>query len=117
MSETPFLLILLEKHGVSEQRIAAREKLSRLLQNQLQDLSTDVYDELKRRTDGAQGMCPFFRLSLPHHNRKLTTTDTHTKQDLKNNHIGPMSGSREKNEVEEQWNYACIKVLRAGSRM
>jgi len=40
---------------VSEQRIAAREKLSRLLQNQLQDLSTDVYDELKRRTDTAQG--------------------------------------------------------------
>lgn len=47
--------MLLEKHGVSEQRIAAREKLSRLLQNQLQDLSTDVYDELNRRTDGAQG--------------------------------------------------------------
>jgi len=47
--------VLLEKHGVSEQRIAAREKLSRLLQNQLQDLSTDVYDELNRRTDGAQG--------------------------------------------------------------
>ncbi|KAF9302440.1 hypothetical protein BGZ74_005340, partial [Mortierella antarctica] len=46
--------ILKEKHGVSEQRIAAREKLSRLLQNQLQDLSTDVYDELNRRTDGAQ---------------------------------------------------------------
>lgn len=40
---------------MSEQRIAAREKLSRLLQNQLQDLSTDVYDELNRRTDGAQG--------------------------------------------------------------
>lgn len=58
---TPFFLyILLEKHGVSEQRIAAREKLSRLLQNQLQDLSTDVYDELKRRTDGAQGMCSIF---------------------------------------------------------
>ena len=59
MSEPLFLFILLEKHGVSEQRIAAREKLSRLQQNQLQDLSTDVYDELKRRTDGAQGMCPF----------------------------------------------------------
>ncbi|KAF9427018.1 component of the polarisome [Entomortierella beljakovae] len=46
--------ILKEKNGVSEQRVAAREKLSRLMQNQLQDLSTDVYDELKRRTDGAQ---------------------------------------------------------------
>jgi len=50
---------------VSEQRIAAREKLSRLLQNQLQDLSTDVYDELKRRTDGRQGMS-FSRQQLKH---------------------------------------------------
>ena len=51
------VFVYIEKHGVSEQRIAAREKLSRLLQNQLQDLSTDVYDELKRRTDGAKGKC------------------------------------------------------------
>ncbi|KAG0282423.1 component of the polarisome [Linnemannia gamsii] len=78
--------ILKEKHGVSEQRIAAREKLSRLLQNQLQDLSTDVYDELKRRTDGAQ--VPFLAVQNEYHpkrnqaRQKLATLPQNRFKDL-----------------------------------
>ncbi|KAF9109555.1 component of the polarisome [Mortierella sp. AM989] len=78
--------ILKEKHGVSEQRIAAREKLSRLLQNQLQDLSTDVYDELKRRTDGAQ--VPFLAVRDEFHpkrnqaRQKLATLPPNRFKDL-----------------------------------
>ncbi|KAF9148265.1 hypothetical protein BG015_010006 [Linnemannia schmuckeri] len=78
--------ILKEKHGVSEQRIAAREKLSRLLQNQLQDLSTDVYDELKRRTDGAQ--VPFLAVQNDYHpkrnqaRQKLATLPQNRFKDL-----------------------------------
>ncbi|KAK3846769.1 MAG: hypothetical protein J3R72DRAFT_433535 [Linnemannia gamsii] len=78
--------ILKEKHGVSEQRIAAREKLSRLLQNQLQDLSTDVYDELKRRTDGAQ--VPFLAVRDDYHpkrnqaRQKLATLPQNRFKDL-----------------------------------
>ncbi|KAF9313625.1 hypothetical protein BG003_005006 [Podila horticola] len=78
--------ILKEKHGVSEQRIAAREKLSRLLQNQLQDLSTDVYDELNRRTDGAQ--VPFLAVRDDYHpkrnqaRQKLATLPQNRFKDL-----------------------------------
>ncbi|KAG0213811.1 component of the polarisome [Mortierella sp. GBA30] len=78
--------ILKEKHGVSEQRIAAREKLSRLLQNQLQDLSTDVYDELKRRTDGAK--VPFLAVRDDYHpkrnqaRQKLATLPQNRFKDL-----------------------------------
>ncbi|KAG9063797.1 component of the polarisome [Linnemannia hyalina] len=78
--------ILKEKHGVSEQRIAAREKLSRLQQNQLQDLSTDVYDELKRRTDGAQ--VPFLAVQNDFHpkrnqaRQKLATLPQNRFKDL-----------------------------------
>ncbi|KAF9942117.1 component of the polarisome [Modicella reniformis] len=78
--------ILKEKHGVSEQRIAAREKLSRLLLNQLQDLSTDVYDELKRRTDGAQ--VPFLAVRDEFHpkrnqaRQKLATLPQNRFKDL-----------------------------------
>ncbi|KAG0370049.1 hypothetical protein BC939DRAFT_439854 [Gamsiella multidivaricata] len=78
--------ILKEKHGVSEQRIAAREKLSRLLQNQLQDLSTDVYDELKRRTDGNQ--TPFLAVRDEFHpkrnqaRQKLATLPQNRFKDL-----------------------------------
>ncbi|KAG0333843.1 component of the polarisome, partial [Podila horticola] len=74
------------KHGVSEQRIAAREKLSRLLQNQLQDLSTDVYDELNRRTDGAQ--VPFLAVRDDYHpkrnqaRQKLATLPQNRFKDL-----------------------------------
>ncbi|KAF9994871.1 component of the polarisome [Entomortierella chlamydospora] len=78
--------ILKEKHGVSEQRIAAREKLSRLLQNQLQDLSTDVYDELRRRTDGLQ--VPFLAVRDDFHpkrnqaRQKLATLPQNRFKDL-----------------------------------
>ncbi|KAG0261584.1 component of the polarisome [Mortierella polycephala] len=78
--------ILKEKHGVSEQRIAAREKLSRLLQNQLQDLSTDVYDELKRRTDVVQ--VPFLAVRDDYHpkrnqaRQKLATLPQNRFKDL-----------------------------------
>ncbi|KAI1315071.1 component of the polarisome [Mortierella claussenii] len=78
--------ILKEKHGVSEQRVAAREKLSRLLQNQLQDLSTDVYDELKRRTDEAQ--VPFLAVRDDFHpkrnqaRQKLATLPQNRFKDL-----------------------------------
>ncbi|RKP08146.1 hypothetical protein THASP1DRAFT_23809 [Thamnocephalis sphaerospora] len=41
--------LLKEKHGVSAQRKSARDKLVRLTQQQFQELSTDVYDELTRR--------------------------------------------------------------------
>ncbi|KAF9912665.1 component of the polarisome [Lobosporangium transversale] len=78
--------ILKEKHGVSEQRIAAREKLSRLLQNQLQDLSTDVYDELKRRTD--EVLVPFLAVRDDFHpkrnqaRQKLATLPQNRFKDL-----------------------------------
>ncbi|KAG0224838.1 component of the polarisome [Mortierella sp. GBA43] len=78
--------ILKEKHGVSEQRIAAREKLSKLQVNQLQDLSTDVYDELKRRTDGAQ--VPFLAVRDEFHpkrnqaRQKLATLPQNRFKDL-----------------------------------
>ncbi|KAF9198429.1 component of the polarisome [Haplosporangium sp. Z 27] len=78
--------IMKEKLGVSEQRVAAREKLSRLLQNQLQDLSTDVYDELKRRTDGAQ--VPFLAVRDEFHpkrnqaRQKLATLPQNRFKDL-----------------------------------
>ncbi|KAF9193340.1 component of the polarisome [Haplosporangium sp. Z 767] len=78
--------ILKEKHGVSEQRIAAREKLSRLQQNQLQDLSTDVYDELKRRTDVVQ--VPFLAVRDDYHpkrnqaRQKLATLPQNRFKDL-----------------------------------
>ncbi|KAI9594331.1 hypothetical protein BDF19DRAFT_414714 [Syncephalis fuscata] len=41
--------LLKERNGVSTQRRSAREKLVRLTQQQFQELSTDVYDELVRR--------------------------------------------------------------------
>jgi hypothetical protein len=41
--------LLRERQGVSPQRRSAREKLVRLTQQQFQELSTDVYDELLRR--------------------------------------------------------------------
>ncbi|KAG0268939.1 component of the polarisome [Actinomortierella ambigua] len=78
--------ILKEKHGVSEQRIAAREKLSKLLQNQLQDLSTDVYDELMRRKDGNK--IPFLPVRDDYHpkrnqaRQKLATLPQNRFKDL-----------------------------------
>ncbi|KAF9354608.1 component of the polarisome [Mortierella sp. NVP85] len=60
--------ILKEKQGVNEQRVAAREKLSKLLPHQRLDLSTDVYDELKRRTDGKQ--VPFLAVRSEFHPKR-----------------------------------------------
>ncbi|KAG0229351.1 component of the polarisome, partial [Actinomortierella wolfii] len=78
--------ILKERHGVSEQRIAAREKLSKLLQNQLQDLSTDVYDELMRRKEGNK--VPFLPVRDDYHpkrnqaRQKLATLPQNRFKDL-----------------------------------
>ena len=36
-------------------RSSAREKLTRLTRQQFQELSTDVYDELVRRTSSSEG--------------------------------------------------------------
>ncbi|KAF9975956.1 component of the polarisome [Actinomortierella ambigua] len=78
--------ILKEKHGVSEQRVVAREKLSKLLQNQLQDLSTDVYDELMRRKDGNK--VPFLPVQAEYHpkrnqaRQKLATLPQNRFKDL-----------------------------------
>lgn len=38
-----------QNFGISPQRQSARDKLVRLTQQQFQELSTDVYDELTRR--------------------------------------------------------------------
>jgi hypothetical protein len=46
-----YLILLVAEDFVTNQRTSAREKLTRLTSQQFQELSTDVYDEMTRRTN------------------------------------------------------------------
>ncbi|KAI8056764.1 hypothetical protein BDF22DRAFT_740269 [Syncephalis plumigaleata] len=61
--------LLRERNGVSSQRRSAREKLVRLTQQQFQELSTDVYDELVRRENNDPTM-PFLEVKSEFHPKR-----------------------------------------------
>ena len=61
--------LIKEKLGISAQRQSARDKLVRLTQQQFQELSTDVYDELCRRLMNSPTV-PFLPLKTEYHPKR-----------------------------------------------